>query len=102
MPRGAAQPELTVSGVSRLMRVSERSIYQARELQRCRPDLAGRVLAGEMSTREALRIAKPERYGKRDKVEQWLAAFRAWSPVERDRAKLGLAQLLGRRRAGHD
>ena len=64
----------------------------ARELQRCRPDLDDRVLAGEMSTREALRIAKPEKYGKRDKVEQWLASYRAWSAATRLRAITALSE----------
>jgi len=94
MPRPAPKAELTVSEVSRLMSVSERSVYQARQLQRCRPDLADRVIAGELSIREALRIANPERYAKRDKVEQWLAGFRTWSPVDRERAIVALADEL--------
>ena len=81
----------SVKEAARLMAVSERSVYQARELQRCnRPDLNSDVRAGNLTIREALRIAKPEKYAKRDKVEQWIAAYRAWDTDTRDRALAGL------------
>jgi len=77
------------------MGVSVRAVALAGELQRCRPDLADRVLAGEMTTRQALRIAKPDKYAKRDKVEQWLAQFRAWSGADRLRAFIQLKRECG-------
>lgn len=81
----------SVKQAAQMMRVSERMVYMARELQRCsRPDLMARCRAGELTIREALRIAKPDRYAKRDKVEQWLAAFRAWDAETRSRAIEGL------------
>lgn len=81
----------SVKQAAQMMNVSERSVYMARELQRCgRPDLCSRAKAGELTILEALRIAKPDKYAKRDKVEQWLAAFRAWDAETRSRAIEGL------------
>jgi hypothetical protein len=85
---------MSVKEAARLMNVSVRSVHLARELQRCRPDLADRCLAGELTLRQALRLAKPEKYAKRDKVEQWLAAWRAWSPDDQSRALQALAEAL--------
>lgn len=84
--------EITIAQAARLMNVSVRSVYLAGELQRCSPELAARVEAGELSIRAALRIAKPEKYGKRDKVEQWLASYRAWDSDTRLRALGNLIQ----------
>lgn len=78
---------ITVKEAARMMGVSERSVYLVRELQHCsRPDLCERVKAGDLTILQALRIAKPEKYAKRDKVEQWVAAYRAWDPETRLRA----------------
>lgn len=86
--------DLTPEQAAKVMGVSVRSIYLAAELQRCRPDLADRVMAGEITVRQGLRIAKPEKYGKRDKVDQWLAQFRAWDTRDRNRAVLAIAAIL--------
>lgn len=82
----ARAPSLTRAQAAKLMNVSVRMVALASELQRCRPDLSDRVMSGELTVRQALRIAKPEKYAKRDKVEQWLAQFRAWSAADRLRA----------------
>lgn len=86
----------TRAQAAKIMGVSVRSIALAAELQRCnRPDIEARVMSGEIKTiREALRLAKPEKYAKRDKVEQWLAQFRAWSPADRMRGLAGLAPMM--------
>jgi hypothetical protein len=67
---------MTVRDAARLMNVSERMVYMARELQICRPDLAAKVMAGELSVLAALRIAKPEKYSK--KREPLDALKNAW------------------------
>lgn len=88
--------KLTTAQLAKIMNVSVRGIRLAGELQRCnRPDIEARIMSGEIKTlREALRIAKPEKYAKRDKVEQWLAQFRAWSPADRLRGLAGLAPMI--------
>lgn len=78
---------LSIKEAAALMGVSVRSVYLAGELQRCnRPDLEAQCLAGTMTIRQALRIAKPEKYGKRDKVDQWVSQFAAWDRPTQIRA----------------
>lgn len=84
---------VSVREAAQMMNVSERSVYQAKELQRCRPDLAAQCKSGELTIREALRIANPVKYAKRDKVQQWLASYRAWDSETRARALDALAEL---------
>jgi hypothetical protein len=81
--------------IALVMNVSERNIRYCIELQRCnRPDIEQRLLSGEISVAEALRMAKPEKYAKPDKVGKWLAAFRSWSGEDQEKAILALADVL--------
>jgi hypothetical protein len=88
--------DLTIAQAAKAMNVSVRGVYLARELQRCsRPDLEARCMAGDLTIRQALRLAKPEKYGKRDKVEQWLAQYLAWSGADRLLAYMALQEAAG-------
>lgn len=77
---------VTVKDAARLMNVSERLIYMAKEVERLRPDLVPRIEAGELSLNKALRLAK----GK-PKPTSWDRLVRAWNnATEDDRARLAL------------
>jgi hypothetical protein len=84
----------SIKQAAAIMNVSVRTVYLAIELQRCRPDLEPRLMSGELTLREALRIAKPDKYAKRDKVEQWAAQYRAWDETDRHRALQILVDIL--------
>jgi hypothetical protein len=78
------QPRLTVKQAAVMLNVSERLIYMAGKVQRLRPDLGDKVMAGEMSLNEAHRIA----IGKR-RATSWDRLLTAWnSATDEDRARL--------------
>ena len=68
---------LTVREAARIMNVSERQVYLAKELLRTgQDDLADRVMAGELTTLGALKIAQPEKYAPKP---EGAAAGTPWS-----------------------
>lgn len=84
---------LTVAQAAKLMNVSERSVYMAKELLATgRDDLSAAVLSGTMSLLAALRIAKPEKYG--PKRKDGLAVLRrAWATASENERDAFLADL---------
>jgi hypothetical protein len=63
-PAANLQPRMTAKDAARLMNVSERMVYMARELMATnRSDLVTKVEAGRMTMLGALKLAKPQKYG---------------------------------------
>ena len=82
-----ANLQMTTKQLATAFNVSERGIYNARKLNRLRPDLGDKVAAGEMSLNEALRIAEA-----RPKATSYDRLVRAWNAATpADRQKLLLA-----------
>jgi hypothetical protein len=83
----ALQAQFTVKQAARLMNISERMVYMARELVATgREDLLEQVEAGKLSTLGALKLAKPEKYDKpKDRFTALVRAFNACDDDERDR-----------------
>ena len=81
------QSGFSVKTAAKLMNVSERAVYMARELLAVdRPDLHHEVSARNMSILGALKIAKPEKYGKKpNALGALLRAWEAATPDERDK-----------------
>ena len=80
------QPRMTVAQAARMMNVPERTVYLAGELMRTgRSDLVARVEVGGLKLLDALRIAKPEKYGnRRDRLREMKNTWRLALPEERD------------------
>ena len=79
------RPRLTIEQAAKLMNVSERSVYLARELIRTgREDLCAKVEAGQLKILDALRLAKPEKYVKRrDRLRELRNVWRLATSEER-------------------
>ena len=80
---------LTVRDCARIMNVSERSVYRARELIRTgRADLEAEVMAGKLSLLGALKAAKPEKYGHERNMrpgdDRYDALVRTWNACDDD------------------
>lgn len=83
-PTANLQPRMTVKQASRLMNVSERTIYMAGVVQRRSPHLAAEVEAGRMNINEAYRLAT-----NKPKPTSWDRLLAAWNNgTEEDRGKL--------------
>lgn len=89
--------KLTIDQAAKLMNVSRRSVFNARELRQTgRTDLWEAVESGEIGLTAALRLAKPEKYGtgKRDCLKEVQRAWNAATAEDRDRIVLWLADEL--------
>jgi hypothetical protein len=98
-PTANLQHGMTVKDAARVMNVSVRSVYMARELLATnRSDLVAEIDAGRMTILGALKIAKPEKYSPKPKPDAGLKALRAaWeraSASERDDFVVYLAERL--------
>jgi len=85
-PETANLQRLSIAAAARLMNVSERSAYMARELMRTnRTDLCQDVENGKLSLLAALRQAKPAKYDKPpDRISALLKAWHKCSVEERN------------------
>lgn len=93
--------KLTIDQAAKLMNVSRRAVFNARELaQTGRTDLFEAVERGEIGLTAALRLAKPEKYGsgKRDCLKEVQRAWSAATAEERDYIILWLADQLSKRK----
>jgi hypothetical protein len=73
----------TIAQLAQSLNVSRRAVFLAMELRDARPDLAERVLAGEIGLTAALRIAKPQKYAK-PASGPLQAVQRAWERASED------------------
>jgi hypothetical protein len=90
------QARITVKQAAAIMNISERGVYNARELMRTgRADLIDRVWAGKLSVRGALKLAKPEKYASKTEGEvRWDALVKAWNAVTEDQRAAFVAEIL--------
>ena len=95
-PTAHVQSHITVKQFAEILNVSERGIYNARELVRTgRADLIDRVWAGEMSVRGALKLAKPEKYTPKPVGEvRYDALVKAWNACTEDQRAAFVAHIL--------
>ena len=78
------QGRVSVRDAARLMNVSERTVYMARELlQTGRADLCAACERGEISLLAALRAAKPEKYRRAPNPGTLVKAWQRASEAER-------------------
>ena len=83
-PANLQSKGMTVKQAAAMLNISERTVYMARKVHRLRPDLAVKVLAGEMSLNEAHHIATGAR-----KPTSWDRLVSAWNAAtDEDRARL--------------
>jgi hypothetical protein len=95
----------TTDQLAKSFNVSRRSIFNARELVATgRNDLCEAVERGEIRLTEALRIAKPKKYGAggRDCLKEIQRAWKAATPEERGIIILWLADELDRIKTARD
>jgi hypothetical protein len=81
----ALQTRVTFAKAAKMMNVPERAVYLALELQRSgRADLVSAVERGEIKLHAALKIAKPEKYGKRrDRLRELVNVWSLATDAER-------------------
>jgi hypothetical protein len=91
-----SQPSMTVKQAARMMNVSERTVYTAKELLATgRDDLIEQVEAGKLKLFRALKLAKPEKYAPASPdPARYLALVKAWNACTDDERALFAAKIV--------